>query len=87
MKTIEEEFPPEQDIDFEQDLTAHYTRLRARAAEMERALITAIIELVPPARTSVCRRVLREALGQPQHQIYNTEPTLPPAPDLHQTKP
>jgi hypothetical protein len=36
MKTIEEEFPPENEIDFEQDLTLHYTRLRARAVDMER---------------------------------------------------
>jgi len=80
MKTIEEEFPPKLTYVEPED----YTRLRDRAAEMERAINTAIIELVPPARPSVCRRVLREALGQPPHQIYNTEPPLPPAPEIHQ---
>jgi len=74
MKTIEEEFPPAAVFRYDTSLADAYTRLRARAAEMERALNTAIVELVPPARPSVCRRVLREALGQPPHQIYNTEP-------------
>ena len=55
MKTIEEEFPPEYEIDFEQDLTTHYTRLRARAVEMERALM-------PPSRIPIGTKV-----KHPQH--------------------
>lgn len=38
MKTIEEEFPPAQDFGPWANLHEIYTRLRARAAEMERAL-------------------------------------------------
>jgi hypothetical protein len=45
MKTIEEEFPPENAMWFSRPLLADaYTRLRARAAEMERAL-TRLAEL------------------------------------------
>lgn len=38
MTTIEEEFKTEKDLPFDRDLAAAYTRLRARAVEMDRAL-------------------------------------------------
>ena len=44
MKTIEEEFPTEEHIAFDGQLADCYTRLRARAVEMERAL-NEIVEL------------------------------------------
>lgn len=39
MKTIKEEFPPEEAFAFVPELADAYTRLRARAVEMERALM------------------------------------------------
>jgi len=44
MKTIEEEFPPEKSFHYDPDLASAYTRLRARAVELERAL-NEIVEL------------------------------------------
>lgn len=41
MKTIEEEFPPEREIFYSWELEEKYEALRARAVEMERALLMA----------------------------------------------
>ena len=42
MKTIEEEFPPEDHHESKLDLADAYTRLRARAVEMEKGLHSVI---------------------------------------------
>jgi len=50
MKTIEEEFSPESKVYFEPHLAEIYTRLRARAAEMELELAVLRLEkFIAPA--------------------------------------
>ena len=51
----------------------------ARKMERERnsfkkAICGALLELYPPARPAICRRILREAMGQDPNQIYNNNP-------------
>ena len=46
----------------------------ARVAELETAIRSALLELYPPARPAMCRRILRAAMGEDPDQIYNAEP-------------
>jgi hypothetical protein len=61
MKTIEDEFPPVDQMDSNLELFNAYTRLRARAAEMERALQWRPIEEAPRDGTEI--DVWREDAG------------------------
>jgi len=103
MKTIEEEFPPEHRQRTTTDLADAYTRLRARAAEMERAQQWRPIAEAPRDGTSVllgwsghddwtCTAYWNgDAWSADNFLEWMTQPThfrpLPPAPDTHQTKP
>jgi hypothetical protein len=60
------------------DYDSAYFAMKARVRDLERerdelkaAIESAIVELCPPVQTFQARRILREALGQPQGQIYN----------------
>jgi hypothetical protein len=99
MKTIEEEFPPA-DQQRMIDLQVTYTRLRARAVEMEQALQWRPIADVPlktdvllywPAKMGRTLRPAQQTVGQVASLCHYAGAThfrpLPPALDLHQTKP
>lgn len=97
MKPIEEEFPPEEWVDYQKELRKLYTRLRARAVEMERAQ-----QWRPIAEAEKDGHILAAAIGQYRPWVAmwsndrwfvcdhhaNRKPThfrpLPPAPDTHQ---
>ena len=99
MKTSEEEFPPAEHYGL-LDLQAAYTRLRARAAEMERAQQWRPIAEAPRDGTSVilgwsghddwtCTACWSEGGWSADNYLeWMTQPThfrpLPLAPDTHQ---
>ena len=100
MKTIEEEFPPEKHLVFDGYLADAYTRLRARAVEMERAQQWRPLTDAPPSSPCLVTdgESVEKARWMPRlkkwrfpHAKLRIEPThwqpLPPALDLHQTKP
>jgi len=88
MKTIEEEFPPEGKVYFEPHLAELYTRLRARAVEMERAL--AGTQKIP-AYYETCKRAYGSRPSEYENGVLQGIECalvfLPPAPEIHQTKP
>lgn len=86
MKTIEEEFPPEQDILHSWELEEKYEALRARAVEMERALSEIAKQHLADEMDDHTSEHADWQLGY--HACVSVaRESLPPAPDLHQTKP
>lgn len=82
MKTIEEEFPPEDTFLYDYQLTAAYTELRARAVEMERENRFLSWRLAcAEGQWSEARKLEREGAldGREYAEL------LPPAPESHQT--
>jgi hypothetical protein len=84
MKTIEDEFPPEETFSFVPDLADAYTRLRARAVEMQsernryQAAITNCLDWANGRQSEWGERA-ENAFAFLEAAIY-----LPPAPDNHQ---
>jgi len=88
MKTIEEEFPdnPKFAFVFDHELTAAYTRLRARAVELERALGEIAMQHLADEMDDHTSEHADWQLGY--HACVSVaREALPPAPDTHQTKP
>ena len=100
MKTIQEEFPPPASFGFDRELADAYTRLRARAVEMERAQRWRPLTDAPSSSPCLITdgESVEKARWMPRlkkwrfpHAKLRIEPTywqpLPPAPDHHQPKP
>jgi len=86
MKTIQEEFPPHASFGFDRELAEAYTRLRARAVEMERALAEiATQQLAEEMDDFAIDHADWE--GGYEALVEIARKALPPAPDLHQPKP
>lgn len=96
MKTIEEEFPPESELHLDSVLADAYTRLRARAVELERAQQWRPIEDEPMSSPCLVTdgETVEKARWMPRlkqwrfpHAKLRIKPThwqpLPPAPDTH----
>ena len=87
MKTIEEEFPPHASFGFDRELADAYTRLRARAVEMEKdrdryhAAITNCLDWANGRQSEWGERA-ENAFAFLDAAIYPL-----PAPDLHQPNP
>ena len=87
--SIEDEFPPEEWIDFQQELTALYTRLRSRAAEMEKENRFLEWQLAcAQSRWDDARRMEREgALDRQAIGRVMSNQTISANPQPHQNKP
>jgi len=82
MKTIEEEFPPVLTYVEPED----YKRLRARAAEMERALQDIAMQHLADEMDDHTSEHADWQLGY-EMAVTIARKALPPAPEIHQTKP
>lgn len=87
--SIEDEFPPEEALSFDKQLADAYTRLRARAAEMERENRFLEWQLAcAQSRWHDARRMEREgALDRQAIGRVMSNQTISPAPEPHQNKP
>ena len=56
------------------DLATHAEELERECDALKKAIRSALLELCPRARPSMCRRILRAAMGEDPDQIYNSEP-------------
>ena len=88
MKTIEEEFPPEDEIDVWSHMTELYVALRARAAEMERERATHR-QMLTRADNLILRAIVMADGWADAEQWHNDAVDLdnlplPPAPEIHQ---
>jgi hypothetical protein len=86
MKTTEEDFPPEKHLVFDGYLADAYTRLRARAVEMERALAEIATQQLAQEMDDFATDHA-DWEGGYEALVEIARKALPPTPDHHQPKP